>query len=421
MSNIEETFSCFVNLADVDYPEDIDLGLIGCYVSHNSDLLDVLVLSDSDQKLKIKKIKDNDYLRFEVKLLGTKQKFLGSVSFIAEKLKDIEPGESWSQLLPLFRTNGEDNDESDEYQRPFGEVKVVPPWVLLTFQPVEFTQVTAVSTSQTITKTKVTRGSKTKTSSSVKRESKGNQKSNRGSKANNRSSKKKEQTLEEKVLEIENELSSDMKELQTDDVEKVEHLDILHKNHNNLVPISEVDAKKNEEAQKYLNDLLQGINDMKAQDENDIQELVEIKGQLNEDIDAATNDLDILRKDKPDHIYGPSVNTTKGRHKAISNFLLNTLNQRSDNNGPILDENQVLRGKVNVLRKKVRAKLLSNEKEETTDDEINDLVKEYESLLDQHWEVFKQLDEEADANVNEFEKHGELWKQLFTQGMDLEK
>ena len=127
MSSIQETFSCFVSLTDIEYPEEIDLSLIGCYVSHNSDLLDVLVLSDSEQKLKIKKLKPNDLLRFEVKLLGTKQKFLGSVSFIAEKLLAIEPGEAWSQLLPLFHTDGENNDESDEYQRDFGEIKIVPP------------------------------------------------------------------------------------------------------------------------------------------------------------------------------------------------------------------------------------------------------------------------------------------------------
>ena len=82
------------------------------------------MLSDSEQKLKIRGITPEDVLRFEVKLLGTKQQFLGSVSFTSEKLLAIEPGENWSQLFPLFTEEGEENDE---YQREFGEAKIVPP------------------------------------------------------------------------------------------------------------------------------------------------------------------------------------------------------------------------------------------------------------------------------------------------------
>lgn len=124
MSQAPQKFSCLVNLSGIEYPEEIDLGLVGCYVYHKNDLLDVLVLSDSEQKLKIRGITPEDVLRFEVKLLGTKQQFLGSVSFTSEKLLAIEPGENWSQLFPLFTEEGEGNDE---YQREFGEAKIVPP------------------------------------------------------------------------------------------------------------------------------------------------------------------------------------------------------------------------------------------------------------------------------------------------------
>lgn len=109
MTQSTETFSCLVNLAGIEYTEDIDLSLVGCYVYQHSELLDVLVLSDDDQKLKIKNINPQDSLRFECKLLGTHQRFLGSVSFKAEKLLAIEPGESWTQLFPLF-----DEGEPDE-------------------------------------------------------------------------------------------------------------------------------------------------------------------------------------------------------------------------------------------------------------------------------------------------------------------
>lgn len=86
MSNIKSTFSSLVSLSGIEYPEEIDLGLVGCYVYQQDDLLDVLVLSDSDQKVRLKNLASSDLLRFECKLLGTEQRLLGSVSFVAEKL-----------------------------------------------------------------------------------------------------------------------------------------------------------------------------------------------------------------------------------------------------------------------------------------------------------------------------------------------
>lgn len=122
MSQKNTTFSSLVSLSGIEYPEEIDLGLVGCYVYQQSELLDVLVLSDSDQKIKMKNLAPSTQLRFECKLLGSEQKYLGSVSFVAEKLLAIAPGESWSQLFPLF-----EKGEEDEYQRDFGDIKVVPP------------------------------------------------------------------------------------------------------------------------------------------------------------------------------------------------------------------------------------------------------------------------------------------------------
>ena len=424
MSQTQEKFNCLVNLAGIEYPEEIDLGLVGCYVYHEKDLLDVLVLSDAEQKLKIKNISTKDVLRFECKLLGTKQQFLGSVSFTADKLLAIEPDQSWSQLFPLF---GE--GEADECRKPFGDVKVVPPCILLTFQPSSVTS--TVTTSQNVTRTSAhTKKSGSKASGTKATTKKTTTKN--GTKVNQTSSASrpgKALTLEERVYEVEDNLAGDMGALQVDDRNMVDRLDILDTNHNNLQQIHEVDAKKNEETQKYLNDLLQVIGEMKDQDNEDVKELVEMKGQLDSDVQAASADLEVLLKDTKDlndyisdksgETYNSENGTIQSKHKAIRRFLLSTLQNENQENRPILKENEVLRNKVNALRIKVRSKFLSNEG--VTDDEINDLLREYEDLLDQHAEIFKQLDQEANDNVDDFDKHGDLWKKLFTEGMELEK
>ena len=131
MSISKEKFSFFVGLDDIEYTRDIDFDLVGCYVYHMGELIDVLVLSDEDQRLKIKNISPKDKLRFECKLLGSHQKFLGSVSISAGQLLALPPGQSWSQQLPLF---GE--GEPDESHAAFGDAEVGPPCVLLAFEPV---------------------------------------------------------------------------------------------------------------------------------------------------------------------------------------------------------------------------------------------------------------------------------------------
>lgn len=423
MSQTIEKFNCLVNLAGIEYPEEIDLGLVGCYVYHEKDLLDVLVLSDAEQKLKIKNITTKDVLRFECKLLGTKQQFLGSVSFTADKLLAIEPEQSWSQLFPLF---GE--GEQDECRKPFGDVKVAPPCILLTFQPTSMTS--TVTSSQKVTRTSTHSKSQSKTSGTNTGTKKAAAKN--GSKVNQPSSAtrtSKALTLEERVYEVEENLAGDMGNLQVDDKNMVDRLDVLDTHHNNLQQTHEVDVKKNEETQKYLNDLLQVIGEMKDQDEEDVKELVDMKGQLDNDVQTASADLEVLLKDTKDlndyisdksgETYDSENGTIPSKHKAIRRFLLSTLQNENQENRPIIKENEVLRNKANNLRIKVRSKFLSSEG--VSDDEINELLREYEDLLDQHAEIFKQLDQEANDSVEDFNKHGDLWKKLFTEGMDLEK
>ena len=287
----------------------------------------------------------------------------------------------------------------------------------------EFVESTTVTNIKTVTQTKTSasKGKVSKTVTTSKKETRSSvQKKSVNKNPKSAKRKSKAKTVEERVVEIEENLSGDMKGIQKDDNKKVEQLDILPKNQNKLVPISESDAKKNEEVQKHLADLLQGIEEMKDQDKADLQELSEIKGQLDDDITAASNDLHILITEKPDTIVGADNKNLKARHKAIRTFLLNTLNQGNEESVRLSSNNQDLRGKVMDLRERVRAKFLSD-KSSRDDEEINDLLREYEDLLDQHAEVFKQLDEESNANVEEFEKYGDLWKQLFTEGMDLEK
>lgn len=380
-------------------------------------MLDVLVLSDAEQKLQIKNISDKDKLRFECKLLGTKQQFLGSVSFAAAKLRPIAPGESWSQLLPLF---GE--GESDEYRRDFGDVKVVPPCVLLTFQLAESSAPDRASAVQSRTV-----GQKAGTTKAAGPGSRGERGKAKG--APSTGAEKNAASLEERVAEAVDQLTGDMEALQGDDRDVVSRLDVLDSHHQNLQTIHENDLKKKEEVQKVYEYLMQAVNDMKDRDNEDIQELASMREQLDNDVNAASSDFSILNKDtkefndyisdKSRETYDSENGTVQSKHIAIRKFLLNTLQLEDERNQPIYQENEALRQKVNSLRNKVRDKFLNNQG--ASDDEINTLLAQYEDLLDEHAEAFKQLDAEANENVDEFEKHGDLWKKLFTEGMELEK
>lgn len=429
MAQTSERFSCLVNLAGIEYNEEIDLGLVGCYVYHHSDLLDVLVLSDEDQKLKIKNIDTKDKLRFECKLLGTNQQFLGSVSFKAEKLLAIAPGESWTQLLPIF-----DEGDDDEYKRDFGDIKVIPPCILLTFHPTGVTT-TSVSSSNRVSRVSATqsRTSAQKTSaqapaskgkSQKSSAAKGSSKASKGAKAANGT-----KSLEERVVDVVDELAGDMNGLQTDDRAMLERLEALDAHQQQLQNQHEADAQKSQHAQQYLEALLQAVEEMKEQDTGEVDELNQAREQLGGDVDAASGDLEALVgdtkdltgfiSDKSGETYDSENGTVQSKHKAIRKFLLNTLQSSGDQNLPLHKENEVLRKKVKDLRARVRAKFLDSDG--ASDEEINGMLREYEELLDQHAEAFKQLDQEANEHVDEFDKNGDLWKRLFTEGMELEK
>lgn len=423
MSNKSQRFSTYVSLSGIEYPEEIDLGLVGCYSYHNSELIDVLVLSDTDQKLLVKNISQKDYLRFECKLLGTKQRFLGSVSFKAEKLLAIAPGESWSQLFPLF-----EEGEPDECKKDFGEVKVAPPCILLTFQPTEY------SSSGISAQTKQSTKKTTKTETKVKSEVKPKANKKEASVKKSKEVKKKQEepaTLEERVVLRVNKLADHMDTLQSNDRNVITGLDVLDNHNEQLAPRHQQEEAKLVEAQDLLKDLSQITNDMKEQDKVDIEDLGQSKEQLASDVNAASSDLELLQKDTKDlndyisQISGVVYDSEKGsavnKQKAIRKFLINTLSRKDPNFdlSPVYSENDVLKKKGASLRDQVKNKFLNSEG--ISDEEINKLCIKYEALLDKHAEIFKQLDDKATVSIDEFEKHGDLWKKLFTEGMQLEK
>lgn len=364
--------------------------------------------------MKIKNISPKDKLRFECKLLGSHQQFLGSVSISAGQLLTLPPGQNWSQQLPLF---GE--GESDESHDAFGDAEAGPPCILLAFEPVGGALPGASASNR------ASRASETQSRPSG---AKAGRKTN-GSAKGARGASGKALSLEERVEAAADRLGGDMGLLQEDDRSMVKrldtleaHLEVLEKTHVN-------DVKKVEQEDNMLQQFLQAIEEMKAQDVEDVQELDQMKDQLNGDVDAASSDLKILTNDtkelndyiteKAETPYDSENGSVVNKQKAIRNFLLTTLQVSDEQIKDTIDDNAALREQVQRLRSEVRDKFLSNQG--TTDEEINEFLRQYEELLDQHADAFKHLDQEANDNVDEFDKHGDLWKKLFSEGMDLEK
>jgi hypothetical protein len=112
----------------LDIPEDIDKSTIGCYVSLGKRLLDVLVLTDLEQKLKIHIVNPKEDLQIIVKWLGNDEKkigkfinnLLGSVSFSSKLFIDVEEGKTYKKWVTLFDLldddlyDGEFAEEDDE-------------------------------------------------------------------------------------------------------------------------------------------------------------------------------------------------------------------------------------------------------------------------------------------------------------------
>ena len=271
--------------------------------------------------------------------------------------------------------------------------------------------------------------SSSKGQSHQKRTKKQKESSSKGREAQGAKAKSKGASLEERVVGVVNHLAGDMGALQEDDRATVERLDVLSSYHDSLQGRHKKDVAKRDQTEEYLSNLTQAVNEMKEQDRADVEELGQSKDQLNSDVGAATSDLEILLKDRQDlndyisEKSGETYDSVKSNHqkkqKAIRAFLLNTLQVSDSNNVGIYKENEVLRKKAITLREKVKQKFLNNDG--ISDEEITALCQDYDDLLDKHASIFKQLDEEANANVDEFNKHVELWKRLFTEGMNLER
>lgn len=310
-------------------------------------------------------------------------------------------------------------------------MKVVPPCVLLTFQPSAATT-SGVSTSQRASKVSATqsRSSASKKQTKAAAPAKGSKPSASKNKSQTaKGAANGGQTLEQRVDAVIGDLAGDMADLQADDSSMVSRLEVLEAHEQQLQAQHPADAQKRDHAQATLEALLQAIDDMKGRDKADVDELAQMSEQLAGDVDAASADLEALLgdtkdlngyiSDKSGETYDSANGSVASRHMAIRKFLLGTLQTAADRHAALRKENDVLRKKVAGLRDRARSKFLDNDG--ASDEEINGMLREYEELLDQHAEVFKQLDEEANASVDEFDKHGDLWKRLFTEGMDLEK
>jgi chromosome segregation ATPase len=387
-------------------------------VYHKGELLDVLVLSDAEQRLKIKNIELKDKIRFECKLLGTKQQFLGSVSFSADKLLALSFDESWSQPFPLF---GE--GEPDESHRAFGDAQVAPPCILLTFQ------LAGLNAPSPTSGAKASRPSGAQTRTSGKKAPRKGNGPAKGRGKGAQAAPGKAVPLEERVEAAADQLTGDMGKIQNDDKTMITSLDTLDTHVEAFSNTHESDIQKNNNVKNFFQQLMAAIEEMKTADKEDVDELSQMKEQLDNDVTAASSDIKVLMSDTKDlndyiseksgETYDSENGTTSSKQKAVRSFLLNTLKVSDEQLNEILNENLVLRNKVKALRSEVRNKFLDNQG--TTDEEINELLHQYEELLDQHADVFKQLDEESNKNVDEFEKFGEMWKTLFSEGMDLEK
>ena len=69
-----------LDVLDIEMEREIDKSGIGCYISKDNKLLDVLIIADIEQKLKISLGDPEDVIKIVVKHLGANDKTIGSVS-----------------------------------------------------------------------------------------------------------------------------------------------------------------------------------------------------------------------------------------------------------------------------------------------------------------------------------------------------
>ena len=321
--------------------------------------------------------------------------------------------------------------------------------MLLTFTAPELTE-SGSSTVQTVNKSSKTKGSATKTGKATKgatNTAKTTKTTKKTTKAAEKAPKEqngqtKQGTLEERVLAVIDNLGDNMEEIKQDDLQVVDRLEVLVAHHAALEQRHPIEEEKAKYVIEAYNNLTEAIGDdiptsaetnpdentvlsMKAQDRVDVRDLGESKKQINEDINAARSDLEILLKDTQDlnrYItektslpYDSLKSTDAQKQKSINAFLLQTLQNSDENNMPIYKENEVLKRKADDLRVQVLKQKFDGFNSINMQDIYN---MGFES---KHAEIFKGLDAEANRNVDEFGKHGDLWKRLFAEGMEFER
>ena len=97
-----------LDVLDIEMEREIDKAGVGCYISKDNKLLDVLIIADIEQKLKISPSDPDDVLKIVVKHLGANEKTIGSVSLPAELLMNIEMRRRYRHWVSIKRDAADD-------------------------------------------------------------------------------------------------------------------------------------------------------------------------------------------------------------------------------------------------------------------------------------------------------------------------
>lgn len=108
----------FLQVSDIEFEPDMNITKeqIGVYVHLDSKLIDVVVLGDTNSKLKIPLKESAQTLQFIVKSLGEADTFHGSISFPLKEYFLAMPNLSTSHWVTLF-----DDMNDDLYDGNLGE------------------------------------------------------------------------------------------------------------------------------------------------------------------------------------------------------------------------------------------------------------------------------------------------------------
>ena len=128
MSSNFPTNALTFDVVDIQLEERVDRNAIGCYVSVGKRLLDVLVLGDLEQKLRVALSKPADSIQIIIKFLGKDERKLGSVSLPARLFLEGPPNRTYKHWVTIF-----DHLDDDEFDGELGENDEECPRILLEY------------------------------------------------------------------------------------------------------------------------------------------------------------------------------------------------------------------------------------------------------------------------------------------------